>query len=216
MPAWLPRYDLDVRLDVAQHCVTVRERVTWTNHDPRPSTNLVFNAHAHFAVPKDQLALNAKTLEILRLSPSDAIDLNGPPLQMQSVCLLSEPGAGKAPAGEPVTRVALSYFFRAENDTALEIDLPHEVRQGERVMVELAFSVRLPQRQGRWGQWEGVTFLVQWLPVLAFYDEQGWQPTPFVPWHLPFLMKRASTRRESFCPWPKSWPAAAPSSVKPC
>ena len=28
---------------------------------------------------------------------------------------------------------------------------------------------------------------MQWLPVLAFYDDQGWQPTPFVPWHLPFF-----------------------------
>jgi len=187
MPSWLPRYDLDVELNVAQHCVTVCERVTWTNHDSRPSSNLVFNAHAHFAVPKDQLALNAKTLEILRLAPSDAIDLNGPPLQVESVCLLNESGADHAGPGRPATRVALPYFFRAENDTALEIGLPHEVRQGERVTVEMRFSVRLPQREGRWGQWEGVTFLVQWLPVLAFYDQQGWQPTPFVPWHLPFF-----------------------------
>src|ERR1700685_297170 len=42
MPSWLPRYDLDVELNVAQHCVKVCERVTWTNHDPRPSSNLVF------------------------------------------------------------------------------------------------------------------------------------------------------------------------------
>src|SRR5580692_11332291 len=96
MPSWLPRYDLDVRLDVAQHCVTVCERVTWTNHDPRPSSNLVFNAHAHFAVPKDQRALNAKTLEILRLAPSEAIDLNGPPLEVQSVSLVNDRGPKQA------------------------------------------------------------------------------------------------------------------------
>lgn len=182
MPPWLPRYDLDIRLEVARHCTVVCERVTWTNHDARPSTSLVFNAHSHFALPKDQLALNAKTLEILRLAPSDAIDLNGPPLEIQNVSLVSEPGAGQT-----APRVALPFFFRAENDTALEINLPREIRQGERVTVELSFTLRLPQRQGRWGQWEGVTFLVQWLPVLAFYDDQGWQPTPFVPWHLPFF-----------------------------
>jgi Peptidase family M1 domain len=182
MPPWLPRYDLDIRLDVAAHCAIVSERVTWTNHDARPATSLVFNAHSHFAVPKDQLALNAKTLEILRLAPSDAIDLNGPPLQMQSVSLL-----GDARAGPAASRIALPSCFREDNNTALEISLPREVRQGERVTVELTFTLRLPQRQGRWGQWEGVTFLVQWLPVLAFYDNAGWQPTPFVPWHLPFF-----------------------------
>lgn len=182
VPTWLPHYDLNVRLELAQHRVVVCERVTWTNHDARPAANLVFNAHSHFAIPKDQLALNAKTLEILRLAPSDAIDLNGPPLCMQSVCLVREGGAGETQSG-----VALPFAFRADNDTALEINLPSEVPQGGRVTVELTLSLRLPQRQGRWGQWEGVTFLAQWLPVLAFYDDTGWQPTPFIPWHQPFF-----------------------------
>ena len=88
LPPWLPRYDLDIRLDVAQHRAVVSERVTWTNHDARPAANLVFNAHAHYCVPSDQIGLNAKTLELLRLAPSEAIDTNGPPLDVQSVCLL--------------------------------------------------------------------------------------------------------------------------------
>src|SRR5262249_6224680 len=58
---------------------------------------------------------------------------------------------------------------------------------GERVTVELEFVLRLPQVQGRWGQWRGVTFLSNWLPVLAYYDGQGWQPTPYIPWHQPFF-----------------------------
>ena len=112
MPPWLPRYDLDIRLDVAAHCVVVCERVTWTNHDVRPAANLVFNAHSHFAVPKDQLALNAKTLEILRLAPSDAIDLNGPPLQVQSVSLLGDARAG---AGRIPGRTALLLSCRQQD-----------------------------------------------------------------------------------------------------
>ena len=45
----------------------------------------------------------------------------------------------------------------------------------------------LPNKQGRWGHWEGITFLNEWLPTLAYYDEAGWQPTPFIPWHQPFF-----------------------------
>jgi hypothetical protein len=182
MPSWLPRYDLSMRLEVAQHHVVVSERVTWTNHDTRPSASLVFNAHSHFAVPNDQLALNAKTLEILRLAPSDAIDLDGPPLQVQNTCLVNE-----GEKGQTASRVPLRFAFQSDNATALEINLPREVHQGEQVTVEVTFTLRLPQRQGRWGQWEGVTFLAQWLPVLAFYDDHGWQPTPFIPWHQPFF-----------------------------
>ena len=58
---------------------------------------------------------------------------------------------------------------------------------GEAVTVEVEFVLRLPQVQGRWGQWRGVTSLSNWLPVLAFYDDRGWQPTPYIPWHQPFF-----------------------------
>ena len=83
--------------------------------------------------------------------------------------------------------------------------------QNEQVTVELTFTMRLPQRQGRWGQWEGVTFLVQWLPVLAFYDDQGWQPTPFIPWHLPFFNEAGIYTAHITLPLSRSSPAAAPS-----
>ncbi len=81
--------------------------------------------------------------------------------------------------------------------------LPRPVRQGESVTVVLDVAMKLPQKQGRWGQWRGVTFLSNWLPVFAYYgdppdprpgeenqprpDGQVWQPTPFVAWHLPFF-----------------------------
>ena len=171
-----------MRIEVAEHRVIVRERVTWFNRHVRPASELVFNAHAHYCVPSSDVGLLAKTLEILRLAPSEAIDLQGPPLQVEQVCLVDD---GRPEASVPP--VVLPFRFRADNDTALEVSLPREVCQNEHVTVEVTFTLRLPQRQGRWGQWEGVTFLAQWLPVLAFYDEQGWQPTPFIPWHQPFF-----------------------------
>ena len=76
---------------------------------------------------------------------------NGPPLDVQSVCLFGVPRPGPL-----VSRVTLPITYRPENTTALEINLPHEVHQNEQVTVELTFTMRLPQRQGRWGQWEGV------------------------------------------------------------
>jgi hypothetical protein len=53
-----------MRLEVAEHRVVVCERVTWVNHDARPAANLVFNAHAHFAIPSDQLGLNARAIHL--------------------------------------------------------------------------------------------------------------------------------------------------------
>ena len=182
LPSWLPRYDLKMRVEVDAHRVVVCERVTWFNRQARPAAELVFNAHAHYAVPADEVGKLAKMVEILRLAPSDSIDVNGPPLQVEKVALVN----GLVP-NDPASGVALPFLYRSDNSTALEVRLPSKVRQNEGVTVELTFTLRLPQRQGRWGQWEGVTFLAQWLPVLAVYDESGWQPTPFIPWHQPFF-----------------------------
>src|SRR5262245_9462525 len=195
VPAWLPRYDLDIQLDVAGHSAQVRERVTWTNRHDTPATQLVFNVHSHYEIPKGEVGYLAKTLEILRLAPSDSMDFGGPACQIDAVRMLSSlrpeelqqvkhTRQDEADHGQPQK---LDFHFQEENSTALVVPLPSPVSPGESVTVELDFTFRLPQKQGRWGQWKGVTYLTNWLPVLAFFDDKGWQPTPFIPWHQPWF-----------------------------
>src|SRR5262249_39615382 len=43
-PAWLPRYDVEMRLDLQGHKVQVRQRVSWTNTSKRPTSEIIFNA----------------------------------------------------------------------------------------------------------------------------------------------------------------------------
>ena len=203
-PAWLPRYDLAIRLEPDAHLVTVTERVTWTNRHQRPANELVFNAHAHYAIPDKDVGLLAKTLELLRMAPSEAMSFTGPPLEVKKATLIaaSLPKDDKKNpelpdelprTGDPQRlppphqkKQTLESRYAPDNDTALVLPLPHEIGPGESVTVELEFTVKLPPKKGRWGQWGGITTLAQWLPVLAIYDEKGWQPTPFIPWHQPF------------------------------
>jgi hypothetical protein len=180
VPPWLPHYDLDVQIEVEHQRVLVKQRVRWTNPHQTPTDKVVFNAHAHFSVPDKDVPILAKMLEILRLAPKDALDFEGPPLDVKSVHLAADPAQALPP--HPV-----AFAYQEKNDTALEVMLPFVVGPGESVTLEMDFALRLPQKQGRWGQWKGVTFLAQWLPVVAYYDEHGWQPTPFIPWHQPFF-----------------------------
>jgi hypothetical protein len=172
LPPWLPRYDLDIRLDVDHHTAYVRQRVTFNNRHQRPAEELVFNAHSHYTIPKNDIGLLAKTLEIMRMMPGEAIFGDEPALEVQRVSLDGRP---------------LPFGYPKENPTALVATLPRPVQASQCVTVEIEFVFHLPEKQGRWGCWEGVTTLSNWLPVLAVYDEQGWHPTPFVPWHQPFF-----------------------------
>src|SRR5438105_3188986 len=90
IPDWLPRYDLDMQVDVNGHEVRVHQRVTWVNRHKLPATEIVFNAHSHYQVPGgfDGLFLG-KMLEILRMPMVDGMDdpRFPPPLQIKQITL---------------------------------------------------------------------------------------------------------------------------------
>jgi hypothetical protein len=205
-PAWLPRYEVNMDLDLASHVVRVVLRATWTNSQPLPVQKLVFNAHSHYVVPKADIGLSAKTLELLRLAPGDALGIDDPPLDIQRILLSDSSGAS----------LPLAFHYEGDTKTALVVPLPHAVGPGESATVVLEFLLHLPPKQGRWGQWQGVTTLSNWLPVFAFYGPRRdpptcpaapgpqaacvWQPTPFVPWHQPFFNESAHYRVRATVP----------------
>jgi len=184
LPGGLPCYTLDIDLDVAQHVCRVHQRIDWTNRHQCPATELVFNAHSHYKLPEKDVGMTAKIFEILRLTPDEAVDAEGHALDVRKVCLIGHNGAeGK----EAAILSELAFHYRDDNDSALVVVLPRPVLPGETVTIDMEFLLHLPAKHGRWGQWDGITFLTNWLPVLAYHDDTGWHPTPYVAWHQPFF-----------------------------
>jgi hypothetical protein len=176
VPRDLPQYDLDISFDPNTHRATVRERVTWTNNTGAATSELAFNFYPHYRVPAGEALLFAKTLELLRLQPSLGIDRDGRTGDIKAAQLLQ-------PNGPPV---ALKWSYEEKNPTALRFQLPEPVQPGQTLAVELVCEVRLPNKQGRWGYYEGVTYFTNAVPLLAVADAKGWHPMPFVPWHQPW------------------------------
>ncbi len=171
-PPDLPRYDLSVEIDPGARLAQFRAKVTWTNLSTRPTRELVFNFYPMFRVAEADSLLFAKTLELLRLEPSFGLDKRG--------------GHGRIVRVSGADGSPLTFARRSDNQTAFAVELPDEVPAGGSVTVTLDGQIRLPETQGRWGTWDGVTYLVNALPVLAFYNHRGWHDMPFVPWHQPF------------------------------
>jgi hypothetical protein len=183
-PPDLPRYDLAVRIDPQNQIVRLRERVTWTNRSTQPATELVFNVYPRYQLPESDVAKVAKTIELLRESPSVALDAAGRSGDVAGVKYL-----GKRGARAPAVATDLPTYWKSDLDTALVVPLPEPVAPGESVAVEIDYTLKLPGKQGRWGIFEGVVTLNHWLPTLAVHGENGWQPTPLVPWHQPFFLE---------------------------
>ena len=176
-PAGLPQYRLALDVRPAESVVHFRQTVTWTNRRGGPTDVILFNFYPHYQIPDGEEFLLAKTLELLRMNPRSGIDRKGRHGTVDRI-LLHKPG-GKDPT--PV-----AYSYRTENATTLRVDLPFRVEKGQSVTLELTGSVTLPPKQGRWGQWDGVSYFTNALPLVAYHDAEGWHDTPFVPWHQPF------------------------------
>jgi len=175
----LPRYDIDLVINTERHKAQLRQRVTWTNTTRTPANQLVFNFYPHYRVPEGDYIHLAKTLELLRLQPSLGIDRCGRFGVVKEAILVVLNGK------QYDTRLA--FEFEAANVTALRLPLPTTVDPGQSVTVELVCEYFLPNKQGRLGHFNGVTYLTNSLPVLAYCDDSGWQPKPFVPWHQPWF-----------------------------
>jgi hypothetical protein len=163
-----PAYDIALRLEPTNHRAAAVERVTWINPGPDPVTEIAFDAHAHYRPPSGLNLPSAKVLELARVTPAEAMDPATPPLIVHRVTAV--PGSAELP-----------WRFR-DDGTTLMVNLPQPLAAGERIVLDLHLTMNLPKRQGRWGQWDGVTTLAGWLPTIAAVGPQGWQPAPFLPW----------------------------------
>ncbi len=171
IPPGLPRYQIAARLELDRRQVVAHQAVEFTNRTQVPARELVFHVYPRYRVEdKDKKSLS-KTLEVLRLSPDEAMDPEGRRLAVSSVRV----------AGQSVP-----FDFDPRVDTIMSVPLPREVAPGEKVVAEIDYIVDLSEFWGRWGHHRSITYLLNWYPVLAHHDDKGWERTPFVPWHQPW------------------------------
>jgi hypothetical protein len=177
VPAGLPSYSLQVRLDTASRKAVAKQTATWTNTGCAPTQELVFHVIPRHRPNPRQHVLFERTLESLRMDAREAFDKEGRRTTITAV---------RTSDGKP-----LSFTFDDECDTHMKVSLPAAVPPGASVTVHLEWTLDIPCLQGRVGQWQGITSLVSWVPVLAVYDKDLWDAVPFIPWHLSFYNEAA-------------------------
>ena len=78
------------------------------------------------------------------------------------------------------------YRITGEGNTILEINLPKVLKPGNRIVLEMTYTVKLPPAQERFGYGENTFNFGNWYPVAAVYDEKGWNLDPYYPIGDPF------------------------------
>lgn len=73
----------------------------------------------------------------------------------------------------------LDWNIEGDKDTILNIDLGEELKKGETIELYLEYNVKLPSTKDRFGYYEKGINLGNWYPILAVYDEDGWNLDPY-------------------------------------
>ena len=143
-----PRYTLDLAIDYEAHSFQGHERLDYTNAED---------------VGLDKL--------YLRLLPNGGKSYGDGSLSASNVTLGGQPANA---------RLSLA-------DSVLEVDLPQKLAPGEGVQIEMTFRGDAPADfgggngdtgYGIYNFSQGVLALANWYPILAVYDDQGWNLDP--------------------------------------
>lgn len=168
----LPRYQLDVDMPALSGMIHVKQHVEWTNLGTEPTGEILLHAYARHRPTKEQLAVYERTMESFRITPRIAIDKEGRRFHLRRLC-----------SGDQ----DLEYYWDENADTVLHVRLPQPVNPGETVDFDLEFDLDVQEFHYRLGMWKGVTNLLNWYPIVAYYGPKGWNAPPFVGWHQPWL-----------------------------
>jgi len=196
----LTNHEIDLELKTEENRIVIRHKVLWKNPTKRALNRMVFNAHSHYVLAPEDVPAMAKTLELLRMRASEVLGVDSPQMDLTGV----RDGSGKL----------LKFRFGGLTKTDLEVELLEPLLPGKTQSVELAYSIRMENKQGRWGRWKNVWFLCQGLVQVAVIRdlpegnqnskglplEDGWDPAPFYPWHQPFYNESGNYRVRSVSP----------------
>ena len=74
---------------------------------------------------------------------------------------------------------SLNYEISGSDSTIMRVDLDEPLKNGERIALNITFKVTIPPSIERFGYGEGFFNLGNWYPIVAVYDESGWNLDPY-------------------------------------
>ncbi|HET7275944.1 MAG TPA: M1 family metallopeptidase [Longimicrobiaceae bacterium] len=158
-------YRIEAKLDDAAEVLHGRARMTYTNRSSDTLDRLYFHLYLNAFRPNSAWARRELEFGERRFQ-----DLGPEELAYERLTSVEVEGT-------PVQPI----YPGAPDSTVVEIPLPEPLAPGETVEVDLAWDARpstLPRRQGRRGRHYD---FAQWFPIVAVYDEFGWEQHPLMP-----------------------------------
>ena len=70
-------------------------------------------------------------------------------------------------------------LYQTEEDINLKVKLRKSIAPGERTLIQIRFILSVPNVRNRFGYSENCHSIANWYPIVAVYDENGWDTSPY-------------------------------------
>ncbi|MCT4594320.1 MAG: M1 family metallopeptidase [Anaeromicrobium sp.] len=85
-------------------------------------------------------------------------------------------------------------------DSILKVELKEDLKPGEKVNLDIDYMLKIPPSCGRFGYGNDTINLGNWYPIMAVYDEKGWNLDPYFAIGDPFYSHVGNYRIEILVP----------------
>jgi hypothetical protein len=161
----IANYDIDARLDVAQHTITAREVLTWRNTSSESVADLYFHLYLN-AFANNRSSLMREAGEAIEDWQRDKPDGWG----QQAISRFVVDDSDRTAAIEWVH----PDDDNVEDRTVIRVPLEHPIAAGASARIEVDFTAKLPKIFARAGYAGPFHFIAQWFPKIGVYDGGAW------------------------------------------
>lgn len=166
-----PRYDINIKFDQTEHTAAAAQTVVYTNNSAGSLSELYMHIYPNHFSKKAYVDMEFMGYEAY---PDEKFDPGY--IKIKSV---------KA-SGKPV-----KFEVQGEDETILRIPLKAPLKKGSSIKLRLEYSLRVPHRIGRYAWGDVGTSFGNWYPVMAVYDDEGWNLDKYYELGDPFYSETA-------------------------
>lgn len=171
-----PAYLIKAKIDNNEKTISAFQTVTFTNNSKEDIYELYFHIYPNRKFTEKEKEIYLRYAGLFKINPyPDGFKPHE--FTIQSVTSKSK---------------QLNYFIEGEDETLLKISLDEALNPGESIKVSIDFTLELMQSYGRLGWHNNIIALSRWYPILSVYDENGWNKSPYYPFHRPFYSDAAT------------------------
>lgn len=168
----LTEYTINMKLIQDDMRIQASERVVYTNQQEKALKDIYFHLYPNAFKSKNKVPFEEKEME--RAYPNG---FNPGYIEVINV---------------KQGRKKVAYKIMGETSTILRVTPTKPVEPGEEIELSIDFLLKLPNTIGRMGYGEDTINITNWFPIVAVYDQRGWNLDPYYAIGDPFYSEVAN------------------------